>query len=906
MKKISTIALTFLLCILLINNKSAQAQNVIIPDANFKAALVGNPSINTNGDSEIQVSEAAAYRGTVNVGGLHIADLTGVEAFVNIPRLYCNNNDLTSIDVSKNTALTALRCNHNQLTTLDVSKNALLTDLRCYMNSIDVLDLSDNSELSLLMAFNNHMTSLGISENLKLARLDAGYNDFTTLDLRPNSKLTQIDLRGSKLTTLNVKNGQNTNITSFTTLTSIDLLCITVDDPAYSEANWTNVDNETIFRTDCEVLENDIVYIPDPNFKKAVVDHDYINVNGDDEIQRYEAERWFGSLFLANKNISDMTGVEAFINIGELHVQINNIATMDVSHNTKLRELFCDKNHLTALDVSNLPDLGRLQCFRNPLSSLDLSHNPKLVELWAYENNLATLDLSHNPALTWIEVDNNHMTSLVLGAQPKLRQLIVDNNDLTSLDVSGAPEVMEIEAQANKLTSIDLSNNLKLYRLRVGDNRLTSLDVTNNVNLEWFECYNNQIASLDLSHNPQLYTVHAYLNKFTSVNVKSGNNRRIVYFNTTRNPGLNCIQVDDPHYSEMTWTLVDAQTEFSYDCSNTPRDPNIVFIPDPKMKAHLVNNPSINTNGDGEIQVTEARATTGELNFFQVGVLDPTGIQVFTRVSGINFQENRLAWLDVRGIHALVGLDCSENELRELHITPTLESLHAGINRLTAIDYNGNYKLRTLSLYNNGFTSFEGTDYGFQSTMVLLDLRQNPLTSLDVSTLSKLSFFSTERASITEMDLSHNPELTRVWAFNNLWLTFINVKNGHNTSMIDFQANNFRLQCVEVDDVAYVQANPSRWRKTSSARWSTDCDGSGEPAALTASAMSIGPNPTSGRLSIESTEPVEGVQIYDGITGGLVAIAEGHELDITGVPSGIYLVKVNRGGVVTTTRIVKR
>ena len=34
-------------------------QNVNIPDANFKAYLVGESDINTNGDSEIQVSEAA-------------------------------------------------------------------------------------------------------------------------------------------------------------------------------------------------------------------------------------------------------------------------------------------------------------------------------------------------------------------------------------------------------------------------------------------------------------------------------------------------------------------------------------------------------------------------------------------------------------------------------------------------------------------------------------------------------------------------------------------------------------------------------------------------------------------------------------------------------------------------------
>ena len=38
---------------------------------------------------------------------------------------------LTSFDVSKNTALTDLDCEYNQLTSLDVSKNTALTYLYC-------------------------------------------------------------------------------------------------------------------------------------------------------------------------------------------------------------------------------------------------------------------------------------------------------------------------------------------------------------------------------------------------------------------------------------------------------------------------------------------------------------------------------------------------------------------------------------------------------------------------------------------------------------------------------------------------------------------------------------------------------------------------------------------------------
>ena len=42
-------------------------QNVNIPDANFKAYLVGNTAINTNGDAEIQVSEAAIGKAMIKV-----------------------------------------------------------------------------------------------------------------------------------------------------------------------------------------------------------------------------------------------------------------------------------------------------------------------------------------------------------------------------------------------------------------------------------------------------------------------------------------------------------------------------------------------------------------------------------------------------------------------------------------------------------------------------------------------------------------------------------------------------------------------------------------------------------------------------------------------------------------------
>jgi hypothetical protein len=66
--------------------------------------------------------------------------VTGGSGYCAFTYLYCSNNQLTSLDVSKNTDLTNLSCENNQLTALDVSKNTALTYLECRDNAIPLSD----------------------------------------------------------------------------------------------------------------------------------------------------------------------------------------------------------------------------------------------------------------------------------------------------------------------------------------------------------------------------------------------------------------------------------------------------------------------------------------------------------------------------------------------------------------------------------------------------------------------------------------------------------------------------------------------------------------------------------------------------------------------------------------------
>ena len=185
----------------LINTELSRYKNanqvVYIPDANFKKYLIGNEDINTNGDNEIQLSEATSFEGEINCGNINISNLNGIEAFTALTGLDCGDNYLTSLDVSKNTALTSLYCHSNQLTSLDVSKNTALTDLDCGHNQLTSLDVSKNTALTELGCHINQLTSLDVSKNTALTGLDCHINQLTSLDVSKNSALTKLDCLGN-------------------------------------------------------------------------------------------------------------------------------------------------------------------------------------------------------------------------------------------------------------------------------------------------------------------------------------------------------------------------------------------------------------------------------------------------------------------------------------------------------------------------------------------------------------------------------------------------------------------------------------------------------------------------------------------------------------------------------------
>ena len=225
--------------------------------------------------------------------------------------------------------VTGLNCQLTGLTALDTSRNPCLVTLECSHNSLTSLDLSQNRKLEYLKCWSSvadkRLRSLDVSQNTELTYLDIWRNALQALDLSNNTKLERLFCIFSELTELDLS--QNAEL-------------------------------------------------------------EFLNCLG-------------GKLVSLTLN------------------------------NPKLKSLYCDRNQLAALDVSGSPDLIVLSCRDNgAIASLNVSHLTKLDDFFC---------------------DDNALTSLTLPATSTLRRVTAENNRLTALDASGSTGLTYLRIHGNKL-----------------------------------------------------------------------------------------------------------------------------------------------------------------------------------------------------------------------------------------------------------------------------------------------------------------------------------------------------------------------------------------------------------------------------------------------------------------------
>lgn len=190
------------------------------------------------------------------------------------------------------------------------------------------------------------------------------------------------------------------------------------------------------------------INIPDTNFLNALIELK-IDINNDGKIQKSEAEAITGELDLASKKITDLTGLEAFININDLNLYNNNIKTINLSSLTKLKYFSCPYNALTSLDVSMLTNLEHLLCDNNYITDLKIKGANNLIDVKCVSNKLTSLDVSFLKKAHYLRCGYNDLTSLIVSSDNIFSELHCQGNEFTNLDLRNLKNLIFFKCQQN-------------------------------------------------------------------------------------------------------------------------------------------------------------------------------------------------------------------------------------------------------------------------------------------------------------------------------------------------------------------------------------------------------------------------------------------------------------------------
>ena len=308
------------------------------------------------------------------------------------------------------------------------------------------------------------------------------------------------------------------------------------------------------------------------------------------------------------------------------------------------------------------------------------------------------------------------------------------------------------------------------------------------------------------------------------------------------------------------WTIIDEGKDTN--CVTTPS--LYALIPDANFEQFLIDR---NIDSDATINGKVLKDDVKDITQLHIGIVDNivdlTGIESFTGLTHLYFQDNSLQNLDLSSnlnlevlslSNTLVSsLDLSENTkltevyaynnpLTSISITNSLalNSLTITKAQLTSIDVSNNVNLTYLDLSSNQITDLNLLnninlvdvncndnkisllDISSLTELESLEFNENAITVLDLSKNIKIKYFEVDKNKLLNLDFTKNASLKTVSCDDNE-LVQINLKNGNNTEIQRFSSvNNPNLTCILVDDKNYSY-NDNSWYKDATSLFVEEC-----------------------------------------------------------------------------------
>jgi Leucine-rich repeat (LRR) protein len=760
MKKDLSLALV---AILLLFSVVAEAQNVSIPDVNFKAALVssncallGTSTVYTDAD-------------TNNNGQISIAEAQAI----------------TALDVSnKNIQTLGDMYYFSNMTTLDASNNLIgVMYIPIYANHLYYADYSDNPIYGSVNIQNwTTLVDLKLQRCTQLQELTFGNNMpyIQTLDIRGCTTLTQFNINYCyALTTINMSDCtslQSAYIITKPNLTSLNMQnCVSLQ--GLQCANSALIDLNI---TNCTALQ---------------------------------------SLYCTNNNLTnlDLSTCTALQNINCTSNQLNTIGLQSL---TNLRTLDLSSNQITALNLQNLPDLQTLTCTDNPLTVLNIQGTPSLAEINCASTLLTTLNLQSCPNLTNLNCTNNNLlATLNLQGLTALQTLNCANNQLVSLNVQGMTALQSLNCANNQIPSLNLQGLTALQSLYCEHNQLTNLNIQGLTNFQNFKCSYNQITALNIANNPNLTILSCSYNQITTLN--AANCTALTGIGYVGNPLLsvdlhNCPLIQWFGYTggQMTYlNLEGCSALLNIFCNNN----QLTYLNTQGCTA--LESISCQNNQLTILNVQGAnflRTVNCENN--QITSINIQGC-IFLNI--LVCHHNQLAALDVSANTYLNRLFCNNNQLTTLNVQGCqLQALSCYSNHLSTLNLSGNIYLTTVECQNNTLTNLnlqgctgvasltchhnQLATLNLQNCASLLTLpcNDNQLVTLDIQGCIRLDTLICDNNPLSILDVQNCSVLRHISCKNNR-IPALDVHNLTSLTTLDCRYN--QMTTLNVSGCTYLQ-----------------------------------------------------------------------------------------------------
>ncbi|MGK0377724.1 MAG: hypothetical protein ACJA1Z_001535 [Patiriisocius sp.] len=420
---------------------SSFAQIVNIPDPEFKQRLLNysNPVIDTNGDGEIQVSEAEAFDDVFFLGNSPTyTDITGIGAFINMTGIFGSQAQFPIADFSNNNSLEEIQIQGVLEEIILPVNTANLEQLQVFGTQVSDLSMISNyPNLTYLEISNTNITEIDVSNNLLLESLSISSTDISELDIINNINLTGLRIRSTLLTSIDLSN--------------VNLVALEIGS---STLNTVDLSLQT-------------------NLESLIIGQ------------------------IAEPNI----GLSNNINLHNLTLAGFNHPSIDISSNTQLEDLVISSGLIDTIDLSTNPLIESIRLDSSLITEIDLSQQTNLLYYYSYNTNIPVLDLTSNVNLEWLDIWFADIQTLDLSQNVNLTRMNLLRTLLENIDVTQNIQLVDMDLRSSPISDIIFPANNILESFVIWNTLVEELDFSTASDLcSFFVRYNSQLNSVNIKN----------------------------------------------------------------------------------------------------------------------------------------------------------------------------------------------------------------------------------------------------------------------------------------------------------------------------------------------------------------------------------------------------------------------